>query len=189
MQAVPQYEQVTGAERQPAYECHWSVGPEDRLVGHGRGTNMKAAKQAACVDLLTVSNGDAISVCAECCMLSFYCCNGRLIKLEVKRRSIILRTNLLLHDRSSYRECDRSVCRKFSKRWCGLTASQGADSFYRIRAFAFALVFLLRVHAFCVYCGVLCVPVSTFKTVYAEPSLPFISCAHACTRVKTHIHI
>lgn len=54
-QAIPEFEQVTGGEGQPEYECTISVGPEDRVVGKGRGSNMKAAKQHASRELLTVS--------------------------------------------------------------------------------------------------------------------------------------
>eukprot|EP00752_Nemacystus_decipiens_P003542 g3268.t1 len=52
-QVIPEFEQVTGDEGQPEYVCSISVGPEDRVVGKGRGSNMKAAKQQASRELLT----------------------------------------------------------------------------------------------------------------------------------------
>ncbi|CAM9930970.1 unnamed protein product [Pylaiella littoralis] len=51
-QALPEYEQITGEEGQAEYMCSIKVGPEDRIVGIGRGSSMKAAKQQASREVL-----------------------------------------------------------------------------------------------------------------------------------------
>ncbi|CAM9820819.1 unnamed protein product [Scytosiphon promiscuus] len=51
-QPAIEYEQVTGEEGQVEYICTIKVGPGDRIVGDGRGSNMKASKQQASRELL-----------------------------------------------------------------------------------------------------------------------------------------
>ncbi|CAM9412766.1 unnamed protein product [Choristocarpus tenellus] len=51
-QAVPDFEQVSGKDGQLEYLCSFSVGPNDRITGEGRGTSMKTAKQHASLAML-----------------------------------------------------------------------------------------------------------------------------------------
>lgn len=73
----PEYEQVTGDEGQPEYVCVLVVGPGDRLVGRARGSNMKLAKQRACVELLVVRRATLRvfrCVFVYCSMYCMYVC-------------------------------------------------------------------------------------------------------------------
>ena len=51
-QISPEFEQIAGDEGQTEYVCRIAIGPEERVEGLGRASNMKAARQEACRTLL-----------------------------------------------------------------------------------------------------------------------------------------